>query len=443
MKYLIEGGKKLSGTVRISGSKHAVLPILAATIITGKKTTLHNCPDISDVHCTIDILRYLGYSVTMDGSTIIVDSSKDGNPEVPPELMTRLRSSIIFLGAFIHRFGYAKLSRPGGCELGKRPIDIHLSMLSQMGAEIEETDNRIYCQTSGLHGGEYRFSFPSVGATENIMIASLKADGPVVLKNAAKEPEVADLANFLNTAGAKILGAGTDTIRITPIDSFSDCDYTVCSDRIEAATYMAIGAATASTLTLTNAPCKDLKRMSEALEQMGVYVIEKLPDTVTVIPPKRLKPVNMITTLPHPGFPTDAQALLMASLLKAQGSSMIVENIFENRYNHVEELKKLGASIRVKGNTAKIDGVSALHGACVTAGDLRAGAALVIAALSAEGKTLIENVHHIERGYENMIEKLRLIGAKAEIITDIPEQNEACESQTITTENILPLTQPT
>ncbi len=436
MKYLIEGGNKLSGTVKISGSKNAVLPILAATIITGKKTTLHNCPDISDVHCTIDILRYLGYSVTMEGSTITVDSSKDGNPEVPQELMSRLRSSIIFLGAFIHRFGCANLSRPGGCELGKRPIDIHLSMLSQMGAELQEEDNRLCCQAPKLNGGEYRFSFPSVGATENIMIAALKADGPVILKNPAKEPEIVDLQNFLNAAGAKIRGAGTDTIYVTPTTSFCDCEYTVCSDRIEAATYMAIAAATASTLTLTNAPCKDLKKMTEALEQMGVYVMVKLPDTVTVIPPRRLKPVNMITTLPHPGFPTDAQALLMAALLKARGSSMIVENIFENRYNHVEELKKLGASIQIAGNTARIDGVSSLQGATVVAKDLRAGAALVIAALSAQGKTLIHNVHHIERGYENMIEKLRAIGARAEIVTDV-EQTEVSLCQNITMEKNL------
>lgn len=437
MKYLIEGGNKLSGTVRISGSKNAVLPILAATIITGKKTTLHNCPDISDVHCTIDILRYLGYPVSMVGSTITVDSSREGNPEVPVELMSRLRSSIIFLGAFIHRFGYAKLSRPGGCELGKRPIDIHLSLLSQMGADIREDDNRIYCRTSELRGGEYLLPFPSVGATENIMIASLKAKEPVILKNPAKEPEIVDLQNFLNAAGASICGAGSDTICITPTKTYRDCEYTVCSDRIEAATYMAIAAATGSTLTLTNAPCKDLKKMQEAMEQMGVYVMQEKPDTVTVISPNRLKPVNMITTMPHPGFPTDAQALLMAALLKANGSSMIVENIFENRYNHVEELKKLGAAIRIEGNTARIDGVPSLRGATVSARDLRAGAALVIAALSAQGTTLIQNVHHIERGYENMIEKLRAIGAHAEIVTKEEQTEPFCCQMISRTTNVL------
>lgn len=427
MKYLIGGGKKLSGTVAVSGSKNAVLPILAATIITGKQTVLHNCPDISDVRCTIDILRHLGYTVTVNGSSITVDSSKESTPEVPRELMERLRSSIIFLGAFINRFGYAKLYHPGGCELGKRPIDIHLSMLSDMGTEITEENNRLCCNTKKLSGGEYRFPFPSVGATENVMIAALKADGPVILKNPAKEPEIVDLQNFLCAAGANIQGAGTDTIRIIPTQQFHDCEYTVCSDRIEAATYMAIAAATASTLTLTNAPCNDVKKMTEALEQMGAYVIETSPDTMTVIPPKRPRPLNMITTMPHPGFPTDAQALLMAALLRAKGCSMIVENIFENRYNHVEELKKMGASIHVDGNTAKIHGVSQLHGGNVYAKDLRAGAALVIAALCAEGETLIHNVHHIERGYENMIEKLQAIGADAKLVKE-PEQTDAKNS---------------
>ena len=417
MKYLIEGEKRLSGTVKISGSKNAVLPILAATIITGKKTILHNCPHISDVQCTIDILRHLGYEIMVDGSTVTVDSSKESTPEVPRELMERLRSSIIFLGAFINRFGYAKLYYPGGCELGKRPIDIHLSMLSEMGVNITEENHQLCCNTPKLSGGEYRFPFPSVGATENVMIAALKAEGPVILKNPAKEPEIVDLQNFLCTAGANITGAGTDTIRITPTREFRDCEYTVCSDRIEAATYMAVAAATGSTLTLTNAPCNDIQKMTDALEQMGVYVIPKLPDVVTVISPKQLKPLNMVTTMPHPGFPTDAQALLMAALLKANGSSMIVENIFENRYNHVEELVKMGASISINGNAAKIHGVPSLHGAEVYAKDLRAGAALVIAALGAKGKTLIHNVYHIERGYETIIEKLQAIGANAKIIS--------------------------
>lgn len=419
MRYLIEGGRKLSGTVPISGSKNAVLPILAATIITGRKTVLHNCPDISDVRCTVDILKYLGYHVTMENGTITVDSGFQAKPQVPSQLMGKLRSSIIFLGAFINRFGCADISYPGGCELGKRPIDIHLSVLSQMGVQIHEDTTAISCKAPAIRGGEYHLSFPSVGATENVMIAALKADSPVTVINPAREPEIVDLQNFLNTAGACISGAGTDTIRILPQTEFSDCEYRVRSDRIEAATYLSAAAVTASTLKLTNAPVADLKKTIATLEETGVYVMPHSQSELTVVAPRRLKPVNMIATMPHPGFPTDAQAILMATLLRAEGTSMIVENIFENRYNHVDELKKMGARITVSGNTAKIYGVPSLSGAHVRAKDLRAGAALMIAALCAEGQTVIDDVHHIERGYENMIVKLRALGAKAELLPDV------------------------
>ncbi len=418
MKYLIEGGNRLSGNLAVSGSKNAVLPILAATIITGKKTILHNCPDISDVRCTIDILTYLGCCVEREHDTLTVDSTCAGTSQVPPELMRKLRSSIIFLGAFINRFGSAGISYPGGCELGKRPIDIHLSVLSRMGVQIQEDEEHIFCNAPDVKGGEYRLSFPSVGATENVMIAALIADSPVTVKNPAKEPEIVELQNFLNAAGANISGAGTDTIRIVPQKTFRDCEYTVCSDRIEAATYMFTAAATGSVLTLTNAPLRDLDKITSTLEKMGVYVIPRSPNTLTVIPPKRLKPVNLIATMPHPGFPTDAQAILMAALLKANGTSMIVENIFENRYNHVGEFIKMGADICVSNNTAVVKGVNHLFGATVHAKDLRAGAALVIAALSAEGTTCIHDVHHICRGYENLIGKLQSVGARAKILSD-------------------------
>ena len=422
MRYLIEGGKKLSGTVPISGSKNAVLPILAATIITGKKTVLHNCPDISDVRCTIDILKYLGYPVIMENGTITVNTGFDAKPQVPSQLMRKLRSSIILLGAFINRFGSAQISYPGGCELGKRPIDIHLSVLSQMGVQIQEDEAGICCTAPSLKGGEYQLSFPSVGATENVMIASLIADGPVTIKNPAKEPEIVDLQNFLNTAGAQITGAGTNTIQITPTTNFSDCEYRICSDRIEAATYLSLAAATGSTITLTNAPVADLGKSIAILEEMGAFVIPHSDDTLTITAPPHPKPVDLISTMPHPGFPTDAQAIIMAALLRSTGTSMIVENIFENRYNHVEELQKMGANISLSGNTARVHGVPKLHSANVCAKDLRAGAALVIAALSAEGKTIINDVHHIERGYENMIVKLRSLGANAELLPSLEQQ---------------------
>jgi len=416
MKYLIKGGQRLFGTVRISGSKNAILPILAAAIVTKKKSIIHNCPDISDVHCTIEILRYLGCDVTFSGSTVTVDSSGDIEKAVPASLMTKLRSSIIFLGAFINRSKSALLSYPGGCELGARPIDIHLSMLKEMGVKVSETEGSITCIASELKSGVYTLPFPSVGATENIMLASLIADGPVIIKNPAKEPEIVDLQNFLRACGAHISGAGTDTIKIEKMGEYTDCEYTVSSDRIESATYMAIAAATGSTIKLENAPCKDLDSMITVLNAMGVYTISDSKENVTVISPKNLKPLGIVATMPYPGFPTDAQAILMSTLLKAKGSSMVVENIFENRYNHIPELIKMGASIVADGNTARVHGVEELSGAKVLAKDLRAGAALIIAALCADGETEISDIYHISRGYENIVGKLQALGANIKAV---------------------------
>lgn len=421
MKYLIKGGKKLSGTVRISGSKNAVLPILAATIITGKKSIIHNCPNISDVLCTIEILRYLGCYVDFRDGTLTIDSSGPIKESVPSELMSKLRSSIIFLGAFINRCRSAEISYPGGCELGARPIDIHLSVLKELGVKVTEEVGKISCVAKDLKEGEYKLLFPSVGATENVMIASLIVDGTVIIKNAAKEPEIIDLQNFLNASGATISGAGTDTIVIEKMKEYNDVTYTVLSDRIEAATYMAVAAATGSTIKLENAPVNDLDSIITMLKAMGVYVVPNGKSELTIIAPSRLRPLDIVTTMPHPGFPTDAQAILMATLLKAKGSSMIVENIFERRYNHIPELIKMGADIAVNGNTAKISGVEKLSGAVVAAKDLRAGASLIIAALQAEGETVIYDVHHIDRGYENIVGKLRNIGA------DIREMGDGSE----------------
>ena len=417
MKYRIKGGQRLFGTVRISGSKNAILPILAACIVTKKKSIIHNCPDISDVRCTIEILRYLGCDVTFKEGTITVLSSGDIEKAVPAALMTKLRSSIIFLGAFINRSKSAVLSYPGGCELGARPIDIHLSILKDMGVLVRETDGCITCKANELKGGVYTLPFPSVGATENIMLASLIADGQVIVKNPAKEPEIVDLQNFLNSCGANITGAGTDTIIIEKMGEYTDCEYTVSSDRIEAATYMAISAATGSTIKLTNAPCKDLDCMITVFNAMGVYTISDNKENITIISPKKIKPLGIIATMPYPGFPTDAQAILMSTLLKAKGSSMVVENIFENRYNHIPELIKMGASIATEGNTARVHGVERLNGAKVKAKDLRAGAALIIAALCADGETEISEIHHIARGYEDIVGKLKGLGAD---ITALP-----------------------
>lgn len=418
MKYLIKGGKKLSGTVRISGSKNAVLPILAATIITGKKSIIHNCPNISDVLCTIEILRYLGCYVSFENGTIIIDSSGEIKKSVPALLMGKLRSSIIFLGAFINRCRSAEISYPGGCELGARPIDIHLSVLKELGVKVSEEVGKISCVADDLKEGVYTLLFPSVGATENLMIASLIVDGTVIIKNAAKEPEIIDLQNFLNACGATITGAGTDTIIIEKMEEYKDVCYTVVSDRIEAATYMAVAVATGSSIKLENAPVSDLDSIITMFRAMGVYVIINSKSELTIISPTRLKPLDIVTTMPHPGFPTDAQAILMATLLRAKGSSMIVENIFERRYNHIPELIKMGADIEVYGNTAKVLGVDRLIGKPVYAKDLRAGASLIIAALQADGETVISDIHHIDRGYENIVNKLKSVGADIEEVNN-------------------------
>jgi UDP-N-acetylglucosamine 1-carboxyvinyltransferase len=419
MKYLIEGGRKLFGTIRISGSKNAVLPILAAGIVTGKKSIIHNCPDISDVRYTIEILKCLGCDVVFKDGTITVDSSGEIAETVPEALMKKLRSSIILLGAIMNRRSAAQIAPPGGCELGKRPIDIHIKVLREMGAviDVDKDGGRITYSVDGLRGGEYTFSFPSVGATENIMIASLIADGAVTIKNPAKEPEIVDLQNFLNACGANITGAGTDAIIIEPqAGEYMDCEYTVLSDRIEAATYMAATVATGSTVKFENAPCNYLDSISAVFSAMGAHILKHSPSEMTVIAPKKLKPVGIITTKPHPGFPTDAQAILMASLLRAKGGSMIVENIFENRYNHIPELQKMGANIKIDGNAVTVYGVEKLYGTQVSAKDLRAGASLIIAALCADGETVISDTHHISRGYENIVGKLKGIGAQIKII---------------------------
>ncbi len=416
MKYVINGGRRLEGSVCISGSKNAVLPILASTIVTKKRSVIHNCPKLSDVASTIRILQYLGCNVAYDEGTLVVDAKESCVKDVPGDLMGALRSSVIFLGAFIADKGEGNLPFPGGCELGKRPIDIHIDVLRKMGAEIKENDGSLDFKYNKLKGGEYTLAFPSIGATENIILASLAAEEDVVIKNAASEPEIKSLASFLNRAGAEIEGAGTQRIVIKKDKNFRDCEYTVISDRIEAATYMAVAAVTGSTLTLKNAPSDDIKSTVNAFCSTGCEVLVK-DDELTVIAPRKLKAVDMISTAPYPGFPTDAQPVITASLINSRGTSLIVENIFERRFNHVPELRKLGADINVFGNTMKIRGnLEEMCGGTVVAGDLRAGASLIVAGLGIKEKVVVEDSHHIIRGYENIVPKLNGIGAEIKIV---------------------------
>ena len=411
-KLIIEGERKLGGSIKVHGAKNSALPILAATFLSGKHSVLHNCPRLSDVFAVCRILSFLGCRCSREDDTVIIDSSQPTCAEVPDGLMREMRSSIVFLGAILGRLGKCRLSFPGGCELGPRPIDMHLSSLRLMGAQIRESHGVLDCDCSkGVVGTVINLSFPSVGATENIMLAAVLAKGETVIRNAAREPEISDLADYLNACGAKITGQGTGTIRIHGVKALNGAEYTVMPDRIVAATYMGAAAITGSELTLTGVRPSDFDSTTALFEQMGCSVY-CYSDKLYISAKKPLKAVKTIRTMPYPGFPTDVQAIAMAVLTQAHGTSVIVENIFESRYKHVDELCRMGADIKAEGRVAIIEGVKRLSGAAVKATDLRGGAALVLAGLAAEGETVISDIKHIDRGYENIESALNSVGAR-------------------------------
>ena len=409
-KIIVNGGIPLSGTVKIHGAKNAVLPILAATVVVGGVHIIHNCPLFSDVSTTIEILKSLGAKVTREGSTLIIDTSGEMGSIIPEHLMRKLRSSVVFMGAVLARNNYAKISTPGGCELGPRPIDLHLKTLSQLGADIKEEHGYLICKTCGLSGKVIHLDFPSVGATENIMLAAVMAEGETVITNAAREPEICDLAHFLNNMGARILGAGTSTIKIAGKRKLTPTEYTVMPDRIVAATYLCAGAATGGEVTVTGMCPEHISAILSVLEDCGCKV-SVYKDEVRLTAPERLKAPSGIKTMPYPGFPTDAQSLVLAMLCCADGTTIITETIFESRFKPVAELRRMGAKISLDGRVAVICGTDRLSGAQVSASDLRGGAALVIGALAADGITEINTPEYIDRGYENLEENLRKLGA--------------------------------
>lgn len=398
--FVIEGGRRLDGEIGVQGAKNAILPILAAATMNGDVSCIHNCPVLCDVEKTVQILESLGCVVEREADTLTVNSENMNEVNISDELMRQMRSSIIFMGAIIARFRKARVSLPGGCEIGNRPIDLHLKALRQLGVDFEEEHGYINCTADKLVGANIHLDFPSVGATENIMLAACMAEGTTTVTNAAREPEIVDLQNFINKMGARISGAGSSDIVIEGVKSLSKAEHTVIADRIAAATYLTAAAATNGRILIKKAQPNNMEAMFTALREMGCTVnVDK--DRIYLQSNGRLHSIPMLRTMPYPGFPTDIQSPFMTLASIADGTSVIVETIFENRFKNIEELKRMGADIQVDGRVAIIRGVEHLSGAKVNARDLRGGAALVIAGLCADGISRVSDIEYIDRGYEN------------------------------------------
>ena len=409
-KFIINGGNRLTGEVEISGAKNAAVAIIPATILADEPCVLENVPNINDVSIDLRILRELGAEVTViNKSTIRIDPRNIRDVAVPYELARSMRASYYFLGTLLSKFRHARVPMPGGCDLGDRPMDQHLKCFRALGSNYTIEHGIVELDADFLFGTQIYFDKVSVGATINAMLAAVKAEGLTILENAAKEPHIVDLANFLNSMGADIMGAGTDVIKIRGVSRLHGATYSIIPDQIEAGTFMIAVAATKGDALIKNVIPKHLEPITSKLRKIGVVVME-YDDSIRVIGQERYERIT-VKTMPHPGFPTDMQPQLAALLTLAKGTSIINEGIFDNRFRYVDELRRMGADISVDGNVAMIEGVSHLTGAPVKASDLRAGAALIIAGLSTNGTTEIEDIFHVERGYENMDEKLRKMGA--------------------------------
>lgn len=409
--FVINGGRRLNGSLRVQGSKNSVLPILAATLLVKGKSVIHNCPMLSDTHCTVKILRTLGCKVIRNGNTITVDSTDASGYEIPEDLMREMRSSVVFLGAVLGRVGKAEISTPGGCEIGLRPIDLHLYAIKKLGVEIDDSHGRLSCTVPDkLVGTKITFSFPSVGATENAILTAVTADGVATIVNAAREPEITDLCNFLNSCGAKIKGAGESVITIEGVKTLTGCEYTVICDRIAAATFLVAGAVTGGDVELNNTVPIHLNSVLPLLEEAGCDIRVRCK-SIRLKAPRKLNRIDKLVTQPFPGFPTDAQAPFTTLATIAKGTTVIVENIFESRLKHIPELVRMGAKIRTESRVAVIDGVDRLYGAEVFSPDLRGGASLVVAGLCAVGTTTVRNIAFIDRGYEDFENNLCSLNA--------------------------------
>jgi UDP-N-acetylglucosamine 1-carboxyvinyltransferase len=421
-KIIVRGGKRLNGTVRVEGAKNAVLPIIAAALLASDgKNVLSEVPVLSDVYTINEVLRHLNAEVVFENNQVTIDASKELNIEAPFEYVRKMRASVQVMGPLLARNGRARIALPGGCAIGSRPIDQHLKGFEAMGAKVQVGNGFVEAYVEGeLKGAKIYLDFPSVGATENIMSAATLAKGTTILENAAKEPEIVDLANFLNAMGAKVRGAGTGTIRIEGVDKLYGANHSIIPDRIEAGTFMVAAAITGGDILIENAVPEHLRSITAKMEEMGVKIIEE-NEGVRVIGPDKLKAVD-IKTMPHPGFPTDMQSQMMALLLQADGTSMITETVFENRFMHVEEFRRMNADIKIEGRSVIMNGPNSLQGAEVAATDLRAAAALILAGLVSEGYTRVTELKHLDRGYVNFHKKLAALGATIERVNEKVEE---------------------
>ena len=419
-KIIVRGGNKLNGTVEIEGAKNAVLPILAASILpTEGRTVLHNVPILSDVFTMNNVIRFLNVKVGFDEDQkeITVDSTDELSYEAPFKYVSKMRASIVVLGPLLARVKHAKVAMPGGCAIGSRPIDLHLKGLEAMGTKIIRNDGYIEATTDGLKGANIYLDFPSVGATQNIMMAATLAKGTTIIENVAREPEIVDLANFLNKMGAHVTGAGTETIKVVGVDHLHGVEHTVVQDRIETGTFMVAAAITNGNVLIKDAVEEHNKPLISKLEEMGVQVIRE-DDGIRVIGPEKLKPAN-VKTMPHPGFPTDMQPQISVAQLAADGTSTLTETVFENRFMHLEELRRMNADFKVEGNAAVLNGPTNFSGSEVAATDLRAAAALILAGLIAKGITQVTHLEYLDRGYWHFNQKLASLGAEIKRVNDI------------------------